>query len=176
MILSNYASYKCLIETLPLSLNNTQAYTMPNSRRLSDGTNITSFAARPYQNGGQGNNYHITWCNYFRLGSGNTPVTPSDWELDDDKTGSFSITLNITNNVDAERGTHNVVYTATCTNNSDSAITVREVGVIKRLYKYNYNNMSTSDDDAFLYIREVLDSPFTVNAGAQATFILKWSE
>lgn len=112
------------------------------------GTHVTSLSAVK-----SGSGYF-----YIGLGTNATPVTPDDYAWDNDIAdlthNSWSLTTEL------KDGRKVMRFTETVTNNTDTDITVSEVGIIVQ---------GNGAANTFLIAREVLDTPITVkaNGGAQ---------
>ena len=107
------------------------------------GTHVTSLSAVK-----SGTGYF-----YIGLGTNATPVTPDDYAWDNDIAdlthNSWSLTTEL------KDGRKVMRFTETVTNNTDTDITVSEVGIIVQ---------GNGTANTFLIAREVLDTPITVKA------------
>lgn len=105
----------------------------------------------------QSQNYGI------HVGSGTTPPTPQDYNLES-KIPSRSVTLsNQTRDSSCENGIFKRETTFTVTNRGSSELTVSEVGLI------NQTESTTNQTKYVLIDRTLLDSPATIPAGETAT-------
>ena len=99
------------------------------------------------------------------LGSGTTPATVNDYNLESRITSGLSASVAQSNDEN-----NDPVYIIAITNTSNEAITIAEVGMIGQLYQ-GTNNSSTM----VLYERTVLDTPITIEAGGigQVTYTIR---
>lgn len=91
------------------------------------------------------------------VGAGDTAADISDYSLEDDVTGDFSgvsYTVNAAGNDGVE-----VVYTISGTNNTGADIVIKEIGIETQCADTSYHAFY------ILTAREVLDTPYTVEAG-----------
>ena len=109
-----------------------------------------------------------TWCESRPLlvvGSGTTPVTPSDYCLESEIT---SLTHDIVvTSYNANDGTTS--YRRTMVNKSSESISVSEIGLVGGCYSYTTSTSSSSTWNAVLGYREVLDEPIIVPPGDSFT-------
>ena len=103
------------------------------------------------------------------VGTGNTEPTINDYCLDSIVTSSFDdYKVNI--NVEAVGGSLHVILTVSGNNNTNSEITIREIGIYKKYSPDIYNESSPSRK--LYYIRQLLETPVVVvpNDGFTRTF------
>ena len=112
----------------------------------------------------------------FVVGTGNTEPTANDYCLENDVTAnisSYSTSVNVT----FEDGKFRTIATISGVNNTESDITISEVGVTKK-YFYTTNGTSVSDNTFYnvLLIRHVLETPKVVPSGSGFTVTFQWDE
>lgn len=110
------------------------------------------------------------------LGTGSEPVTYDDYKLSGDVVSLALTQQSSSTKYIPETNKWRRSIICTCTNLTESDITVGEWG----LYKWNYNNGSGSTRPSLSYsntssqvalmFREVLDTPITIAAGTTTTF------
>lgn len=110
---------------------------------------------------------------YF--GSGNTPATENDYDLETLITSGLSAsTPTVTRSADSD-GNPFIQFMITITNSSASPITIREVGYYQMISATNsYGGMANSQW-TFMLDRTVLDTPLTIPAGESGVlkYVLK---
>lgn len=94
------------------------------------------------------------------FGDGNTPVTVDDYQLSGNHLTAYTPSYDCKINEDLDE----ITWTYTITNNGTTAFTIKEIGVFISA-SYNYYNA--------LVLREVLDSPVTIEAGGVGQVTLK---
>ena len=100
-------------------------------------------------------NFGFTGCHIY-LGTGNVTPTIDDYKL------SGELITGLTTQSQATSATNNsITFSATATNNTESPVTIKEIGL------GGYHN---SPDCAFLLTRDVLATPVTLNTGDSKTF------
>ena len=125
-------------------------------------------------------NYSIDTLN-FRVGTGDKAVAIDDYCLDSDVTSSFSNT--IYNSCIGLNESHHKIITVTWTgtNNTDSDITITEVGVGSRFLGINNPQVESSSSGNFfskevLIFRHILEQPVLVPAKGTRTIIIQIEE
>lgn len=111
----------------------------------------------------------------MRLGTGTTTPSIVDYHLENDITSSFSSRANsITRDwIDGKGLVIGIV--ATGTNSSSDPITINEIGISKNMY-FSSGNSSTSYPRVctFLFTRDVLEEPITVQPGSNFRIDYNW--
>ena len=103
------------------------------------------------------------------LGSGNTPVTLADHDLDARITSGLSCSVVETNGVDGN-GVPYLNYDITCTNTSSDSITIAEIGLQQNVLGTNTQGQSSGGSSYHVLVeRTVLDTPVTIAAGDYET-------
>lgn len=105
----------------------------------------------------------------FMFGSGNTTPTYTDYTLDTDITSSISNISYTTNFASSSEGAK-TTYVISGTNNTNSSITISEIGLCKQFYQ------NTALQTSIMLAREVLDTSITVAAGDSFTLTFEWVE
>lgn len=106
----------------------------------------------------------------FMFGSGNTTPTYTDYTLDTDITSSISKISYTTNFASSSEGAK-TTYVISGTNNTNSSITISEIGLCKNFYQN-----TSLQTYAVMLVREVLDTPITVAAGDSFVLTFEWVE
>jgi hypothetical protein len=174
MILNNYWNWKSYIEKNP----------MGNSGNTS--TNIglinTSGTSAQFGNGSANNGYMSThigllynWAIKRALsavvGSSDTAVQATDYNLGNDITSSFS-NVSVTTSTTADGNSEKTIVTVSGANSTGSAIIIKEMGITA----FAYSTQGTGSGNTVLLIRHVLDTPLTVANGQTFTLTLTWTE
>ena len=110
----------------------------------------------------------------LRVGSGTTDVDPGDYKLDVDETSKFIQTVFNKNIGVSEDGHLTVTITWTGTNNTSSAVTIKEIGLVKILPMFVASTIGQSqigsiDYQNILIARYILPDPVTINPGDSGT-------
>ena len=108
-----------------------------------------------------------------RVGSGNTVATAEDYALDDDVTSTISNFAFSANSAGTD-GKTVLTITISGTNATGADITISEIGITRRVITSN-NNQALYDKEVML-VREVLNSPLTVEDGKGFSYTFKWEE
>ena len=103
---------------------------------------------------------------YILIGSGDTPFTDTDYELDNRITTGITFNTSALGKATYDSSLGKTVRTATVTINTTADITIKEIG----LARYVFTNSSTGY--LTLLYREVLDTPITLAAGQSVTLAL----
>ena len=105
------------------------------------------------------------------IGSGTTEPEATDYALESPLTVAK---YSYTSNTQAENGVLKTLFTITGVNDTNSPITISEIGITKVLR----TNQSYSDYTAntVMFIRELLETPYTVAAGAGFTLTYSFDE
>ena len=117
----------------------------------------------------------------FRVGIGDEPVAINDYCLDTDVTSSFSNTI-YNSCIGLNENHHKVVtVTWTGTNNTNSDITITEVGVGSKFLGINNPQVESSSSGNFfnkevLIFRHLLEQPVVVPAKCTRTIIIQIEE
>lgn len=108
-----------------------------------------------------------------RIGKGEGDISINDYSLSDDCTADIS-SLNITDSYgyNADNNDYEHIYTITGTNNSQSAITITEIGLTKILYGSSSSPYYTSP---ILIAKINLDEPISVDSGDGFIINVVWS-
>lgn len=102
------------------------------------------------------------------VGSGNTAATENDYNLETLIT-TLTGTVNVTYGYDSTNLRNSVQVALTLTNNTEAAITVKEVGRFVKCYTTSTQGGSASGSSKlFLVQRDVLETPLEIAAGASA--------
>lgn len=118
--------------------------------------------------------YNFTLRNNLsiRVGSGTNAESADDYNLGDDKTAQISNYTN-TINVSFTDNSLKAVISVSGVNNSETPITISEVGIVKTLGT-GYN--SSLETDNVLIARKLLTTPLTVGAGNSFSLTFEWIE
>lgn len=110
------------------------------------------------------------------LGDGTQPVTYDDYKLSGQ---TINLTLNqksAASTYDNNKGVFQRVLVCTCSNLTDSDITISEWGVWKANQDYLYYSTATYSNSSASFVlmfREVLETPITIKAGTTSTLTFK---
>lgn len=118
-------------------------------------------------NPNQGSTVPLTDYTWLVFGTGTTSPQYSDYSLEADCTSSFSVIGNITSNI--EDAKINFTFNWQLTNNTNSDISITEIGVKKKVSPSNGTTKNV------LLLRQLLDEPFTIAAGATKVFNYTWT-
>lgn len=107
------------------------------------------------------------------FGSGNTAPAATDYSLENDFTASLSsLTINrnyeVTNDNDEPKVTNTLEITGH--NNTANDLMIREFGICSEIYSGNTTHSKV------LLVREVLDTPITLEAGKGFALTITWEE
>ena len=100
---------------------------------------------------------------YFRVGTGTTNPTPSDYDLENVNTDIVCTAVNTS----FSDSTNTKVYNVTFSNPTASDITLTEIGMYGKM-PYYYNGYKT---DYVMLDRTILDTPVTIPAGESRTLM-----
>jgi hypothetical protein len=106
-----------------------------------------------------------------RVGSGNTQVKFTDYQLAHDLSSSLTDTSVTINHTITQEGIKDV-YTLSGVNPNSSSLTISEVGISKKFWKEGYEDTYSE----FLLVRELLDTPLIVPANSGFIISLEWNE
>lgn len=106
-------------------------------------------------------NYQYVSSVWLKLGSGNTPVTESDYKLDNEITAGIKESTNRKYSHTVESDSIAVDYVYYLKNTSNDTLTIREIGLCSYCYADAQEN--------YLITREVLEEPIVVPAGGYFT-------
>lgn len=112
------------------------------------------------------------------VGSGTTPTTKDDYDLDTDITSSISNYETSVNMSAYANGLHTRI-TVSGQNNTGDSITISEIGVIKKVRSQIYHRSDEpmpDPDEKCLFVRHVLDAPKTVPNGEGFNLTFEWTE
>ncbi len=105
------------------------------------------------------------------VGSSDQEPTPSDYNLLGNQTGSFSnYQVNVVTS--SESGSYKTIITASGRNSSGSAITIKEIGVGKKIITVVPDTMPYT----VLFVRHILDEPIVVENNGNFSLVFEWDE
>lgn len=133
-----------------------KSQTYPQIAGLSDKCNICTSDSNYNSTSIPTGNFNFSRCEIY-LGTGN--VTPT---IDDYKLSGELITGLTSQSQDTSATNNSITFSAIATNNTESPVTIKEIG----LGGYYYN----SPNCVFLLTRDVLATPVTLNTGDSKTF------
>lgn len=173
MLLNNFR--RILVNTISKNLNLVQIKSMTGEMKTTGGAvyNSQTYRNTPQINGlgsdcnicTSGTNYDntsvpagnfsLSGCEIY-LGTGN--VTPT---IDDYKLSGELITSLISQGQETTANNNSITFSAIATNNTESPVTIKEIGL---------GGYTTSPSCVFLLTRDVLATPVTLNTGDSKTF------
>ena len=118
----------------------------------------------------------ILWSDLYPVvGSGETPPAVTDYQLSNDISSSIgNLTMSTVINNSGENYSIELINTISGKNNTNSNITITEVGIYKNI---NYRNLFYYHDCyPVLLIKEALDEPITLAPNETFKIILSWIE
>lgn len=170
MILKNYVALLCNFLALPTS--GTSGQIPAAQMTFLNGTQQPYYGIQNYVRISQNfsNNYSYPTA---RLGSGTNNVTFTDYCLGNDITSSLS-NVNLVNTINMGDNGIERTFTITGNNNTNSDITITEVGITITVI---YGTAPTSTNNADLMIfKHKLDEPITVPSGQGFNIVLQTTE
>ena len=177
MFLKNYwiylASFNCMTANSQPSSTNSGSYSsaIPFTDMSGAVTNraymVSSSSTSGVSGSGNSNINRAIYTNFqARLGTGTAEPSASDYALNNDVTSSFSGVTTAKQYTYTSTGME-VIYTITGLNNSNSAITLTEIGFSKAIYS------SVTASDTILMVHQLLTTPITVEAGDSFSVVVK---
>ena len=109
---------------------------------------------------------------HVAVGSGTTEPTPYDYNLANDRSGSF-VTYSESVVTQANGSTITSIATASGVNMSGNSITITELGIYKLMYGGQYG---TGARPKVFFIRHLLDEPKVVPHGESFSLTFEWVE
>ena len=170
MVLKNYYAY---LKTMG---DNTSYLTYPdttNIKRMSDGNSVS---ARIYDYDCISTSYANAY-NAFWVGSGSTAPSSTDYDLDVDETSNFTDKATCykwTSCLVNGEARGNLIITFIGKNNTSDPITLREVGVSKHFTNDERSSPKWSKEFGTLILRELLQTPITVQPQQVVSLSLSW--
>ncbi len=172
MILKNYITLKTYL--CSSSATGTGARTLPDTVTDMTGTERTTLYMTNSVTTTMPNDIRLMRANLLPVvGSGSTPATIDDYALENDITSSFANMGNATTlTPGVVDGKACMIYSfiITGTNATANTLTISEVGLYKTAQYASESNMN------ILHVREVLNTPVTVAAGASFSIPMQWIE
>lgn len=103
------------------------------------------------------------------VGSSNEAENIEDYKLKAELTELSKTNIQFAHIGYVEGGKHEIIFTKTFTNNTDSPVTINEVGLTKIYLKYHYTTKVITETGPYLIARNVLDKPIVVESGKTVT-------
>ena len=122
-------------------------------------------------------NGYVTLAPYFgalsssstiRIGSGTTPATINDYNLESMLSSGFTSTISKEYGLDSDNNPY-VTFTIAVSNTSSSAMTIGEIGLFLGFGASSTQYATSQTSSTVMVDRTVLDSPITIPAGEAAT-------
>lgn len=186
MFLRNYWEYKRFQCTYDFYINGNQPYAYPCVMKAIDGSYTKNMPCGNWSNYSYSTAYTkgISSCTnpyyYWAMvvGTGTTPADNDDYCLESDITSTLSNASNTKNFGVSDSGEYVARFNCSFTNNTNSDITISEVGIKATFCNLNdatqtpttSGNMSQKQ---VLLIRKVLDTPVTIGVGATEIITLE---
>lgn len=169
MILNNYWKYRQAVENTFYKVGEGNFNIVTGALDTSGSTNeiVGGSAGVGWQ---YGLNFALRANLTLMVGSSDREPAPSDYNLWD-RTGSFSnYQVNVVTS--SESGSYKTIISASGRNSSGSAITIKEIGVGKKIITSVPDTMPYT----VLFVRHILEEPIVVEDNGNFSLVFEWDE